>query len=115
MGSNKMAENFKGYLKTKDEYLAAKGNKKIVIDFTASWCGPCKRIAPAYQKLAETFSDILFYKCDVDDNAETAEIENIQAMPTFKFYPDGVPDETMTLQGADESALKQKCEKLQGS
>jgi len=58
-------------------------DKKVVIDFFAPWCGPCKRIAPDYEKLAEKYTDIEFVKCDVDDSSELAELFEIEALPTF--------------------------------
>ena len=106
------ATNFKGYLRTKGEYEAAIKTGKVVIDFSAAWCGPCKRIGPIYEKLAASFPGITFYKIDVDDNADAAEAENVQAMPTFKFYNGGVCNEDNTLQGAIEGKLKQRLEAL---
>ena len=58
-------------------------DKKVVIDFFAPWCGPCKRIAPDYEKLAEKYTDIEFVKCNVDDSSELAELFEIESLPTF--------------------------------
>ena len=58
-------------------------DKKVVIDFFAPWCGPCKRIAPDYEKLAETYTDIEFVKCNVDESSELAELFEVQSLPTF--------------------------------
>ncbi|XP_064386041.1 thioredoxin-like isoform X2 [Halichondria panicea] len=77
------------YLKTKNEYdqaLKDAGNKLVVIDFTAAWCGPCKVIGPKFEAMSLEFTDVKFYKVDVDDNDETAEHVGISAMPTFNFY-----------------------------
>merc|ERR1711924_510893 len=74
-------------LKTKVDFDAAvAGDKLVVVDFTASWCGPCQRIAPIFAKLAEEMPDVVFVKVDVDENEETATACGIQAMPTFQFY-----------------------------
>merc|ERR1711998_303845 len=78
-----------GMLNTKAEFdkaLADAGDKLVVVDFTASWCGPCQRIAPIFAKLAEEMPDVVFVKVDVDDNEETAAACGIQAMPTFQFH-----------------------------
>merc|ERR1711869_46266 len=69
-----------------DKCLTDAGDKLVVVDFTATWCGPCQRIAPVFAKLAEEMPDIVFVKVDVDENEETAGACGIQAMPTFQFY-----------------------------
>jgi thioredoxin 1 len=61
----------------------------VVIDFYATWCGPCKKIAPVFEKLAQVYPSIVFLKVDVDESAEVAEKFEIQAMPTFLFIKDG--------------------------
>merc|ERR1712023_434740 len=72
-----------------DKALADAGDKLVVVDFTATWCGPCQRIAPVFQKLAEEMPDVVFVKVDVDENEETAGECGIQAMPTFQYYKNG--------------------------
>ena len=99
---------------TKDEFdaiLAESGDKLVVVDFTATWCGPCQMIAPAYAKMAEEFTDCVFIKVDVDENEETAESCGIQAMPTFKFFKnkESVTDgegKVFEVRGANEAKLR---------
>jgi thioredoxin len=69
--------------------LASSGEKLIVVDFTATWCGPCQRIKPYFHELAEKHPDIVFSQVDVDANSETAEAVGVQSMPTFHFYKGG--------------------------
>merc|ERR1712224_915399 len=92
------------YLKTKAEYEEALKNEKVVIDFTATWCGPCKTIAPVFEKFASEYEDIFFYKIDVDENEEVAELEEVSKMPTFKFYHNGTVKDVFS--GANEDSLK---------
>nr|AIC37511.1 thioredoxin [Dugesia japonica] len=63
-------------------------DKLIVVDFTATWCGPCQHIGPIFVKLSEELTDVVFVKVDVDENDETAKHCNISAMPTLHFYKD---------------------------
>ena len=100
-----------------DAILAEDSNRLVVVDFTATWCGPCQRIAPAYAKLAEEFTDVVFIKVDVDENEETAAACGIEAMPTFQFYKnkDRVKDESgqpFEIKGADEAALRGAVQKF---
>jgi len=85
-------------------------HKKVVVDFTASWCGPCKKIAPFFVELAEKNRQIQFVKVDVDENEETAKECAVRAMPTFHFYKDGVKVDE--LQGADPKKLEEKVKSL---
>merc|ERR1711966_178707 len=65
-------------------------DKLIVVDFTATWCGPCKRIAPTYENLSKEFGNqAVFLKIDVDDNRDTTEYCEISSMPTFLYYKNG--------------------------
>lgn len=76
----------------------------VVIDFFATWCGPCKRIAPTYEKLSEAFTNITFLKVDVDESAELVNMYDISAMPTFVFLKNG--KEVKRVEGADMTGLE---------
>mmetsp|Transcript_1540 Transcript_1540/g.2174 ORF Transcript_1540/g.2174 Transcript_1540/m.2174 type:complete len:130 (-) Transcript_1540:125-514(-) len=71
-----------------DAVIAEAGDKLVVVDFTATWCGPCRAVAPEFQRLSEKYSDaaVIFLKVDVDKCRSVASAEQIRAMPTFKFY-----------------------------
>jgi len=64
-------------------------DKRVVIDFFADWCGPCKKIAPEYEKLSQKYADIVFLKIDADESDKLAESFNINALPTFLFLNKG--------------------------
>ena len=78
--------------------------KTIVVDFTATWCGPCKAIGPVFEKMAGEVPDVIFVKVDVDENEETASKCGIQAMPTFQAFKDG--KQVGEMKGASEPALR---------
>jgi thioredoxin len=64
------------------------GEKPCLIDFFATWCGPCKMVAPVIDELAEEFGDkIDFYKVDIDKEEELASAFGIRSVPTFVFCP----------------------------
>ncbi|CAM9371678.1 unnamed protein product [Pylaiella littoralis] len=69
--------------------LTEQKGKLIVVDFTASWCGPCKRVAPQYEQLAAQHPDVLFLKLVQDTNKELMQTLSIGAFPTFRFYLEG--------------------------
>ncbi|KAI3989185.1 hypothetical protein MKX01_033221 [Papaver californicum] len=69
-----------------------KGNeakKLIVVDFTASWCGPCRMITPILTEIAKKLPNVLFLKVDVDELRSVSEEWNVEAMPTFVFLKEG--------------------------
>ncbi|XP_075066995.1 thioredoxin-like [Mixophyes fleayi] len=86
------------------------GNKLLVIDFTAIWCGPCKKISPVFEELSEQFPNVLFYKVDVDDAEDVAAECGVRAMPTFQFYKGGQKVEELC--GADADKLRTLINKL---
>ncbi|GMH58199.1 hypothetical protein TL16_g02555 [Triparma laevis f. inornata] len=91
-----------------DEIVA--GDKLVVVDFTASWCGPCQMIAPIFAQLAETYGDVVFVKVDVDVNEETAAACEISAMPTFQYYKGGAKVDELV--GASKEGLEGKIKAL---
>ena len=63
--------------------------KLVVIDFFATWCGPCKMISPKIEAMAGEMSNVVFLKVDVDEAEDVAQEYNISAMPTFVFLKNG--------------------------
>ncbi|BFZ62585.1 thioredoxin trx1 [Saitoella coloradoensis] len=65
------------------------GPQLTVVDFYATWCGPCKAIAPKVTQFSNTYADAKFVKIDVDELSEVAAKYNIRAMPTFLLFKNG--------------------------
>lgn len=61
----------------------------VVIDFFATWCGPCKKVAPMYEQMSKLYPSVVFLKVDVDESNEIAEAYDVRAMPTFVVLKDG--------------------------
>ncbi|KAK0098047.1 hypothetical protein PV326_011582 [Microctonus aethiopoides] len=65
------------------------GDALVVIDFFATWCGPCKIIAPQFEELSKKHSSVIFLKVDVDENDEISATYEVSSMPTFVFIKKG--------------------------
>ena len=61
----------------------------VVVDFFATWCGPCKMLAPVLEKAAEELTNVQFYKVDIDEEMELANQYKIMTVPTLLFFKDG--------------------------
>ena len=76
-----------------------------VLYFTATWCGPCKAIAPTVQAFSEKYPTVNFYKIDVDLLEELTMYAGVDCMPTFQLYKNG--EHINTLEGANAVALEE--------
>ncbi|KAK3413346.1 hypothetical protein EUGRSUZ_I01913 [Eucalyptus grandis] len=82
---------------------------KMVIDFAASWCGPCRMMEPAVSAMASKFADVEFAKIDVDELSDVAREFSVQAMPTFVLVKKG--KEVDRIVGAKKDELERKVQK----
>lgn len=87
------------------------GDKPAIIDFYATWCGPCNSIAPILEELADEYKNqIYIYKIDTDQEEELANYFNILSIPTLFFVP--LKGEPKILKGAlSKTILKNEIER----
>merc|ERR1711915_1162033 len=90
------ARHFSATMATKDTLM--------VLDCFATWCGPCKVIAPQVVKMSDTYKDARFYKIDVDDVPDVAQELGVRAMPTFFLFKNG--EKVSEVVGANPKALE---------
>ncbi len=88
-------------------------NGKVVIDFYATWCGPCKRVSPVFEELdaKKLFPSITFLKVDVDEAEILAAEYSVTSLPTFLLLQD--KKEVSVVQGANLNDLMKKLEGLE--
>ena len=74
-----------------DNFYEIKSSKIAVADFSATWCGPCKMMAPVFHTVAEDMKDeVSFFNVDVDENPGLAASNKVFSVPTLILYKDGV-------------------------
>ncbi|RDY23761.1 thioredoxin [Romboutsia maritimum] len=68
----------------------------VVVDFFATWCGPCKMLAPVFEELGEEMEEeAKFVKIDIDQSLEIAQKFRVSTVPTMMIFKDGKPVDTM--------------------
>ncbi len=88
-------------------------NEFVIVDFWATWCGPCKGFAPVYEELSEKYPDIVFAKVNTEDEQQLAGEFQIRSIPTLMIFREQVIlfSQPGALQG---SQLEQVIEQAQG-
>lgn len=73
------------------DIVVKNSDRPVVVDFWATWCGPCRQLAPILESLAEEHPEVLFVKIDIDKCPETAEKYVVRSVPTLIVFQDGIP------------------------
>ena len=87
--------------------------KPVVIDFWATWCGPCMRLAPVVEELAEEFADkAVIGKYNVDEEGDLSGQYRIMSIPTILFFKNGEQVRDLRMTGATKDELRARIQKL---
>lgn len=87
--------------------------KPVVIDFWATWCGPCVGMAPVVDELAEEYAEkVVIGKYNVDEEGEFASDNRVMSLPTILFYKDGKKTSLRLVGSQTKDNLKAKIEEL---
>lgn len=62
----------------------------VLVDFWATWCGPCRQFGPIFEEASEKYPDIVFGKVDTDDQQQMAMAAQITSIPTLMVFRDGI-------------------------
>ncbi|WP_342264031.1 thioredoxin [Spiroplasma endosymbiont of Clivina fossor] len=62
---------------------------KVIVDFYADWCGPCKMLAPIFEQLSDEMKEVSFVKVDIDESQELAQRFDISSIPTLLIFDAG--------------------------
>jgi thioredoxin 1 len=88
--------------------------KNVVIQFSASWCGPCRNIKPFMEELGKTHGDKLeIVYVDVDSHGDLSQEFEVRGVPMFVFYQDG-KEKGPRITGADQNGIEKKVDSMLG-
>lgn len=94
-----------------DEIIAS--GKPVVIDFWATWCGPCMRMSPIIDELAEQFGDaVVIGKYNVDEESDLSTKYRIMSIPTILFFKNGEKTDIRLAGSQSKATLEEKINEL---
>jgi thioredoxin 1 len=90
-----------------DEKIKSAGKSLVVIDYSTTWCGPCKVIAPKFEEFSEKYPDAVFLKVIGDASPEASKLmkrEGVRSVPSFHYFMDG--EKVDVVNGANAEAIE---------
>ena len=92
--------------------VVLKSELPVMVDFGATWCGPCKKVEPMVEEISEEYAGkMIAVKCDVEDCPETAAKFGVMNIPTVIYFKDGKPVDK-NVGAAPKKVFVEKLEKL---
>jgi thioredoxin 1 len=111
LNSNSNNSKMVKVIESADEFKSVIASSNlVVVDFFAVWCGPCKMIAPLLEKFNNDYSNVDFFKVDVDQLPSVAQENDVSSMPTLLFFKNS--QLVGKVVGANPGAIKQTIDKL---
>ena len=86
-----------------------KDNENVIVDFWAQWCGPCKMLAPALERVQEEANNTLIVKVNIDDVTDVPEKYGVRSIPTLLKFKNGLID-SQKIGNRSLKELKEWCE-----
>ena len=77
------------HLEREDNLAELKKGKKVLVDYFATWCMPCKMLSPILEEVAEADKELTIIKVDIDEFEQEAVMSGIRSVPTLVYYKDG--------------------------
>lgn len=107
-----MAEGVKAVTSGEWDSEVLKDSGLVMVDFWATWCGPCRMVAPVVEKLAKDYAGrVKVLKLNTDENPDVAQKHGIQGIPTLMFFKDGKKVDQI-VGAVPEGTLKAKFDQL---
>jgi len=77
------------HVKSKDEFEKETKEGRVLVDFFATWCGPCSMLSPIVERLAQAHPEVKVLKVDVDQLPEVASLFDVYSIPTLIYFENG--------------------------
>lgn len=90
-----------------DKTVSSAGSSLVVVDYSTTWCGPCKVIAPKFEEMSDKYPDAVFLKVIGDASADASKLmkrEGVRSVPSFHYFVNG--EKVDVVNGANAEAIE---------